>query len=243
MDRLAPELKRATRARIEASPASPCRHGRETAGSSLAGPVGRTGEAATNLRTTVVVLACVAFGCSIPVGGIGDLRLVPSVRRDDLATSAFSAGSSIMGLNLGVAVGTRCLGLVSSMQGNGRCVGVGVRKPEEEEQERKEIAARATPLTDSDPAADGREKLAAVPPLEDDEDARGVSGGVRLFGLGLGVSVSGRCAGITTDKDGNGRCLGVGLRPEAAPEAAPSAPGRTARTPDDVPGGAPAPAR
>jgi len=165
------------------------------------------------------------MGCSIPVGGLGDLRLVPSVRRDDLATSAFSAGSSIMGLNLGVAVGTRCLGLVSSMQGNGRCLGVGVEKNEAEaEKERQELATRATPLTDSDapttaePGAT-REKLAAAPPIKEGEEERGVSAGVKLFGLGLGASMGGRCTGITTDKDGNGRCLGVGLRPDDEPKA------------------------
>lgn len=176
-----------------------------------------------------------ATGCSIPVGGLGDLRLVPSVRRDDLATSGFSAGSSIMGLNLGVAVGTRCLGLVSGMQGNGRCVGVGVEKSEEEqEKEKREIASRAVPLEDSEPT-EPRERLAAAPPIEDDgEPERGVSGGVKLFGLGLGVSMSGRCAGITTDKDGNGRCLGIGLRPDEESAAAAPVPSLTAQSTADA---------
>lgn len=188
---------------------------RETSGSSPAGPPGRVEEAATYPRTALAVLGILAMGCSIPVGTAGDLRLVPSVRPDDLA-SGFSAGGNIMGLNLGFAVGARCLGLVGGMQGNGRCVGVGVGKDDDEENEKKkkEVEAKIAPVALAK-RTETPEKLAAAPKIKDDgKDERGVSGGVKLFGLGLGASMSGGCVGVTTALDGEGRCLGVGLRPK-----------------------------
>ena len=140
-----------------------------------------------------------------------------------------------MGLNLGFAVGARCLGLVSSVQGNGRCVGVGVGKDDEDDPAPSAVPMMVATRTGA------REQLAAAPPIQDGEVERGVSGGARLFGLGLGVSMSGRCFGVTTALDGKGRCLGIGLRPRDDPDAAPARdPGSAAPTGGDEPDGAPA---
>jgi hypothetical protein len=148
-----------------------------------------------------------------------------------------------MGVNLGFAVGARCLGLVSSVQGNGRCVGVGVEKKDGEEKE-DDTAQPSAPMTASAPTG-APERLAAAPPIRDGEEERGVSGGAKLFGLGLGVSMSGRCVGVTTAKDGKGRCLGVGLRPGDDPGDHPKGarardPVRVAPTAGEAPDVAPA---
>ncbi len=107
-----------------------------------------------------------------------------------------------MGVNLGFAAGSRCLGLVSGIDGDARCIGVGVQK--DEAKVRDEPAA---------PASGGREQLAAAPPIDQRQKERGASAGASLLGYGVGVSMSGRCVGATTEVDGEGRCLGVGLRP------------------------------
>jgi hypothetical protein len=169
-------------------------------------------EATTYSQAALAVLGIVAVGCSIPVGTAADLRLVPSIRQDQLA-GGFSAGGNIMGLNLGFAVGARCLGLVSSMQGNGRCVGVGLEKKNEDDAA-PPTAMTIAPTNTAAPSDTAAPRwLAAAPPIEDGGVERGVSGGAKLFGLGLGVSMSGRCLGLTAERDGNGRCLGIGLRP------------------------------
>lgn len=173
----------------------------------------------------MALLTLVAASCSIPVGKAGDLRLVPSVSRDALATTGFSAGGSIMGVNLGFSVGSRCLGLVSGVDGDARCLGVGVQK-RDEEIAKKEPAVPAPPkMVDR---TEGTEQLAAAPRIDQRQKERGVSAGASLFGVGVGVSMSGRCVGATTELDGEGRCLGVGLRPDDA--ATDTAPDRTARS-------------
>lgn len=127
-----------------------------------------------------------------------------------------------MGLELGFSAGSRCLGLVSGVDGDARCLGVGVEKDEEPE------AVPAPPVMVSrDPEAP-EEELTAAPPLDEREKERGVSAGASLFGLGLGVSMSGRCVGATTAVDGEGRCLGVGLRPRDETGAAAAAASRDA---------------
>ncbi|MCW5889814.1 MAG: hypothetical protein KIT14_04615 [bacterium] len=183
-----------------------------------------------NRRTALAILSLVTAGCSIPVGSAGDLRLVPSVRSDELATTGFSAGGSIMGLELGFSMGSRCTGLVSGVDGDARCLGVGVQKKDEPEK-KNEPAERQPPVLAS--RSDGREYLAMSPRIDAKQDAkqkeRGVSARVDLFGVGAGLSASGSCVGATTAVDGEGRCLGVGLRPKDEDTAAP-APTRTARS-------------
>lgn len=150
------------------------------------------------------MLSLVATGCSIPVGG-RDLRLVPSVRSDELATTGFSAGGDIMGLQLGLSMGSRCTGIVSGIDGDARCLGIGVQ-PKEEERAPEPVEPQP-PVLASD-RGDGRAYISA-PKREERDDDRGVSASVNLLGLGAGLSASGRCVGATTAVDGEGRCLGV----------------------------------
>lgn len=166
------------------------------------------------------------MGCSIPVGG-RDLRLVPSVRSDELATTGFSAGGNIMGLQLGLSMGSRCTGLVSGIDGDARCLGIGVQPKDEPERTAPEEPQPPVLATRGD---DPREYIAAAPKIDDSQQERGVSASVNLFGLGAGVSASGRCVGATTAVDGEGRCLGVGLRPKDEAAAAAPATTRSART-------------
>lgn len=170
------------------------------------------------------MLPLVAVGCSIPVGG-RDLRLVPSVRSDELATTGFSAGGDIMGLQLGLSMGSRCTGLVSGIDGDARCLGIGVQPKEEE---RAQEPAEAQPPVLASDRGDGRQYIEAVPKIDDTKKERGVSASVNLLGLGAGVSASGSCVGATAAVDGEGRCLGVGLRPRDDATAA-AAPSRTER--------------
>jgi hypothetical protein len=199
-------------------------------------------EAATDIRATLTLLSLVAASCSIPVGQAGDLRLVPSVQRDELANTGFSAGGSIMGVSLGFSVGSRCLGLVSGVDGDARCLGVGVQK--NKETVRKEPTFPEAPVSVAG-GAEGREELAAAPRIDQRQKERGVSAGASLFGYGFGASMSGRCVGATTELDGEGRCLGVGVRPSDDAEAATDdSPARTARSAaKSEPAPAPAPAR
>lgn len=126
-----------------------------------------------------------------------------------------------MGVNLGFSVGSRCLGLVSGVDGDARCLGVGVQKDEKKTVETNTAVA----------VAEEPEELTATPRIDQRQKERGVSAGASLFGYGVGVSMSGRCMGATTELDGEGRCLGVGLRPSDATGAPTSAAStRTARS-------------